>query len=51
MLVRLCLDPLSFYKIWFLAIAYKNWFQNKSWVGVFGDQFLKTLNRFLLNSF
>jgi hypothetical protein len=31
-----CLDQLSFYKIWFLVIVYKNC------VNVFGDQFLKT---------
>jgi hypothetical protein len=44
-MLRVCLDPLSFYKIWFLAIAYKNW------VGMFEDQFLKTVNQFLLTSF
>jgi hypothetical protein len=49
--IRLCLDPLSFYKICFLAIAYKNWFLNKNWVGVFGDPFLKTINQLLLSSF
>jgi hypothetical protein len=32
---------LSFYKIWFLAVAYKNWFLDKSWVRMFRDLFLK----------
>jgi hypothetical protein len=45
------LNPLSFYKIWFLVITYKNWFLNKSCVGVFRGQFLKIVNLFLLSSF
>jgi hypothetical protein len=32
--LRPCLDPLIFYKIYFLAIAYKNWFLKKLGVGV-----------------
>jgi serine/threonine protein kinase len=49
--LRSCLDPLNFYKILFLGIAYKNWFLNKNCVRVFRDQFLKTINQFLLSSF
>jgi hypothetical protein len=30
--VRPCLDPLIFYKNWFIAIASKNWFLQKNWV-------------------
>jgi hypothetical protein len=48
--LRPYLDPLNFYKIWFLAIVYKNWVL-KNWSGVFEDQFLKTVNIFLLSSF
>jgi uncharacterized membrane protein len=44
--LRACLNPLSFYKNWFLALAHKNWFLKKLG-GVFGDQFLKAENQFL----
>jgi hypothetical protein len=39
--VRPCLDPLSFYKIWFLAIAYKNWFLKKTGWGCLETSLLK----------
>jgi hypothetical protein len=34
----------------FLAITYKTWFL-KNWVGLFEDQFLKTVNQLLFKSF
>jgi hypothetical protein len=49
-ILRASLDPLSFYKNYFLAITHKNWFFKK-WVGVFEDQILKIINQFLLSSF
>jgi hypothetical protein len=42
-----CLDPLSFYKIWFLAIAYKNWCKKTGW-SVWRP--FSTVNQLLLSS-
>jgi hypothetical protein len=47
--LRPCLNPSDFYKIWFLAIAYKNWLLNIL-VGMFRYQFIKIINRPLLSS-